>query len=268
MTIKPEDVRKHLETRNNSEEAVAGGAPASAEESLVQVAPAVEAAKENAILESISASYFGLRRGLAALAFALPILLWLGAGYDHLQGSISAYYHFFYSAAGDLRYGGGAVRDVLVGILCAAGAALYFYKGYGWKENLALNIAGIAAILLALAPMDWPHTSPDQKSLLSFLHTGAAIVFFLAIAYVCLFCSGETLELMKEDDERRLRFKRAYTVLGTLMIVLPLTVVGLDYLMPDQAVSYVTFAIEVVAIYVFATFWVVKSREIAIIQRQ
>lgn len=261
MTIDPEDVRKHLAAKQSQ----AGPSAALSLEAMAAPAAAVPPTKEAAILESISASYFQLRLGLAVLAFALPILLWLGAGHDHLQGSISAYYH--YSAVGDLRYGAGTVRDVLVGILCAAGAALYFYKGYSWQENLALNIAGIAAILLALAPMDWPHAPLAQKSFLSLVHSGAAVVFFLGIAFVCLFRSGDTLELIEEGDRRR-RFKRLYALFGTLMIVLPLTAVLLNYLMPVEAESNrLIFTIEVVAIYVFAFFWVAKSREIALLER-
>lgn len=264
MSIEPEDVRKHLARQSGAgadkpagpaAEQVAGGAP------VTQRAAAV-AAREEAIQTSISASYFGLRRGLAALAIALPILLWLGAGYDHLQGSISAYYHF--TPVGEPRYGAGASRDIMVAILCAAGAALFFYKGYSRRENMALNIAGVASVLIAIAPMDWPST-PD-RSLLSITHTAAAVIFFLAIAFVCLFCSRDTLALLN-DEARKTWFRRIYRVLGILMIVLPLAVVAHDLLRQSTGKSYVTFTVEVVAIYVFAAFWLVKSREIALIQK-
>lgn len=261
MDIRPEDVRKHLEAKQ-------GGAdlPAASALAMASGAPAVETAKENAILKNISASYFLLRRGLAALAFALPILLWLWGGPDNLQGSISAYYHF--SAAGDLRYGAGTARDILVGILWAAGAFLFFYKGYSWKEDWALNVAGVAAVCLALFPMDWPPSDTAQPSLVSIVHSISAVLLFLAMAYVCLFQTGDTLELM-EDKARQLKFKRAYAVLGTLMIVLPLTVVALHYLLPSPTgSSSLTFSVEVAGIYVFSAFWLVKSREIAILERQ
>jgi hypothetical protein len=261
MGIRPEDVRKHLEAKR-------GGAdlPAASALEMASGAPAAEAARENAILKNISASYFLLRRGLAALAFALPILLWLGAGPDHLQGSISAYYHF--SAAGDPHYGAGTVRDILVGILWAAGAFLFFYKGYSWKEDWALNVAGVAAVCLALFPMDWPSSDTAQPSLVSIAHSVSAVLLFLAMAYVCLFQTGDTLELM-EDKARQLKFKRAYAVLGTLMIVLPLTVVALHYLLDSPTGnSSLTFSVEVAGIYVFASFWLVKSSEIAILERQ
>ena len=261
MDIKPEDVRKHLEAKQGR----AGEAAAPALETAAGEA-AVEAVKETAILENISASYFLLRRGLAALAFALPILLWLGGGWDHLQGSISAYYHF--SAAGDPSYGAGTVRDILVGILWAAGAFLFFYKGYSWQEDRALDVAGIAAVCLALFPMDWPSSDTAQPSLVAIVHSVSAVLLFLAMAYVCLFRSGDTVGLMK-DGERQRVFKRRYAVLGTLMIVLPLTVVALHYLLDSPTGnSSLTFSVEVAGIYVFSAFWLVKSREIAILERQ
>lgn len=261
MDIRPEDVRKHLEAKQGR----AGVSATAALEMAADTATA-EAAEENAILENISASYFLLRRGLALLALALPILLWLGGGWDHLQGSISAYYH--YSAAGDLNYGAGTVRDVLVGILWAAGAFLFFYKGYSWQEDWALNVAGVAAVCLALFPMDWPSDDSAQPSLVSIVHSISAVLLFLAMAYVCLFRSGDTVGLMK-DEERQRVFKRRYVVLGTLMIVIPLTVVLLHYLVPGPAdTSPLVFAIEVAGIYVFAAYWLVKSHEISILERQ
>jgi hypothetical protein len=97
------------------------------------------APQANAILASISASYFRLRRGMVLIAFALPAILWLGGGPGRLQGSISAYYH----------HADGQMRDVLVGALWALGTFLYFYKGYSRREDLALGGAGLAAVLVA-----------------------------------------------------------------------------------------------------------------------
>ncbi|HVQ09323.1 MAG TPA: DUF998 domain-containing protein [Allosphingosinicella sp.] len=263
MGIKPEDVRKHLEAKQGR-----AGAPAAAAARAAPMeagAAAVEPARESAILESISASYFLLRRGLAVLAFAFPILLWLGAGPDHVQASISAYYHFH--AGGAPQPGAGTMRDVFVGVLWAVGAFLFFYKGYSSREDWALNAAGIAALLIALLPMDWPPNPAAQPTLTGIVHQTAAVLFFLSIAFVCLFCSGDTLELVT-DQTRRRRFKAVYTVLGTLMIVIPLTVVALHFLMPGPADrSPVVLLIEVGGIYVFSAFWLVKSREIAIIER-
>jgi hypothetical protein len=211
-----------------------------------------------AILASISSSYFGLRRGLAAVAFLLPPVLWLGAG-GRLQGSISAYYHF---ARGHAAVGGGTMRDVFVGALWMIGSFLVFYRGYSRAEDRALNVAGLAAVAIALSPMDWP--AGVAATLGGRIHGTSAVVFFLIIAYVALFRSGDTVSLL--DAAARRRFTAIYRVLGGLMVVLPLGAVALHLLLPNPD-SHVVWAVEVSGIYVFAAFWLVKSREIAQIER-
>jgi hypothetical protein len=215
---------------------------------------------------SISASYFTLRRGLAILALIFPVALVVGAGAGHLQASISAYYHF--SIAHPQTYGAGAMRDVFVGVLWAIGAFLFFYRGYSTREDRALDVAGVAAVLIATVPMDWPARSLAEPSVRAMIHTAASVIFFLAIAYVCLFRPGDTLALVR-DATRRQRFKRGYALLGALMVAIPLGLVALHYVFPVAADhNRLVFFVEAAAIYVFSAFWLVKSREIAAIEKQ
>ena len=60
--------------------------------------------------------------------------------------------------------------------------------------------------------MDWPSTEFADKSVLSWIHSVAAVVFFLAIAFVCIFCAGDTLKLLK-DEVKRKWYKRAYALI-------------------------------------------------------
>ncbi|WP_375401912.1 hypothetical protein [uncultured Sphingomonas sp.] len=212
-------------------------------------------AEADAILASISASYFRLRRGMALVAFALPPTLWLGGGLGRLQGSLSAYYH----------HADGQMRDVLVGALWALGTFLYFYKGYSRAEDLALDGAGLAAVLVAVAPMDWPAGAP--ATLTGRLHAAAAIGFFLLIAYVCVFRSGDTLRLLR-DEAQAATFRATYRLLGLLMVALPLAVWAVHALAPARENSPVLFLVEAAGVYVFAAFWWIKSREIAALERQ
>lgn len=208
-----------------------------------------------AIATSISASYFRLRRGMALIAFALPVALWLGGGPGQLEGSISAYYH----------HADGRMRDVLVGALWALGTFLYFYKGYSRSEDLALDGAGLAAVLVAVAPMDWPAGVPASQT--GRLHAAAAIGFFLLVAYVCVFRSGDTLKLLR-DEAQAAMFRATYRLLGMLMVALPLIVWTAHALSPGREDSPVLFLVEAAGVYVFAAFWWVKSREIAAVERQ
>lgn len=258
MKIAPEDVRKHLALEAVADGPAAKAAPGA--DALARAAAGVAGPgyAEKALLASISASYFWLRVGLAGLALAFPILLWFFAGGD-LLGSISAYYHEPAGRGGAL---GREPRDVFVGVLCAIGAFLYLYKGYRWQENMALNIAGVAAAAIALFPTDL-----DGRDAFS-VHGAAAITYFLAIAYVCLFRARDTLDFVL-DGVRRRWFKRAYALLGVAMVLLPLAVLLIHNVRSLEAqAGGMVFWIEVAAIYVFAGFWVLKSLEIRLIERQ
>jgi hypothetical protein len=155
---RPEDLLEGLEqpVAGALADAVHRAAPfAPAHAPAPNVASAPGSRKEQAVLLSISSSYFRLRRGLALIALVFPILLWLRGGPDELRTSISAYYH----APPDGIFP--STRDLFVGVLCAVGAFLYFYKGYSKRKMAALNAAGIAALVIALVPVDYPY-NPDR----------------------------------------------------------------------------------------------------------
>ena len=199
----------------------------------------------------VRATYFALRIGIAALGIALPFVLAIGgkilAGLE-LQDSMSAYYHG----------GGGVMRDEFVGVLCAVGAFLYLYKGYTVLENVALNFAGVFAVGVALFPMQWNCAGPCGRFS---LHGSCAVLFFLCIAYVCIFRASDTLSLL-ENGELARRYRRVYRLLGTAMVLLPLGIFLSSFFQgPSQSGSWVFF-VEAAAVLVFGTYWLVKSREI------
>jgi hypothetical protein len=253
----PNEVREAL--GSPAEAAPAPAAKARAAAPAADDAPARDDARRAAILASISASYFYLRRGLAALAILFPFVLWARAG---IHPSLSAYYH---CSRGGCSDGGGASRDVLVGVLLATGAFLFFYKGYKRREDWALNIAGIAAAGVAFFPSDFARV--EGRSLVGKIHFGSGLLFFLAIAFVCLFCSGDTLKVLRDEAAAR-RYRRYYAALGAAMIAVPIGVFALHYLQDRPGENYTVLGVELAGLFVFATFWIVKSREIARIERQ
>lgn len=205
------------------------------------------------LYEHISATYRLLRLGLAAVAVALPVLLWIGTGQP--RPSISDYYH-----------AGGWMRDPFVGSLSAIGVFLVLYKGYSSREDVALDLAGVAAVVVALVPTDRREVPGVRVELAAsgLVHMVAAVCFFLLIAYVCVFRSGDTLALM--DEERRRGFRRGYRLLGAAMLAAPAAAWAVRYLPGAAAYPYVFFA-ELAGVLVFAAFWIVKSREIGILER-
>ena len=197
-------------------------------------------------------TYYGLRVGLAAIGIALPILVPGAGAVLHevgLENSISAYYH------SDPRLSWLTTRDIFVGGLIAVGACLYLYKGFSNKENIALNLAGIFAVFVALLPTA---ATGEPGGLVSKLHGTAATLFFLCIAYVSLFRSRDTLYLLPAAKRRR--YRQLYVSTGVAMIASPAAALVLS-LAPSSRMSTAIFWVETLAIWWFAAYWIIKTRE-------
>lgn len=221
--------------------------------------------QNNELQEHIFSTYVNLRIGIAIIGILLPILLLVvgksvGVGF---QNSISAYFH--------AETDGFLLRSIFVGTLFAIGVALYLYKGYSGKENIALNLAGAFAVGVAVFPMTWRGTDGEVLyqgiNLLNFgeytlsLHGVCAVFMFLCIAYVCIWCASDTLHLLDDERKRKL-YKRMYKFLGFGMILFPLaaSVLAVVFHMSDKTI----FIVESVGIITFAAYWWIKSREISL----
>jgi hypothetical protein len=193
----------------------------------------------------------------------LVLSLW-GYGKHGLppQDSISAYYHAFVPSGkppGLLEVAGnGVMRNWFVGILWAIGVFLVLYRGYGRRENIALNFAGVLLIMVAMFPMDWTCGTDCPKVS---THGVSAILFFLAIGYVCIFRSGDTLPLITKLSTQSF-YRRWYRIIGLVMWTFPIVVTVLEYLNLRPFGSRIVFFIEVAGIWTFAAYWLLKSKEI------
>jgi cytochrome bd-type quinol oxidase subunit 2 len=194
------------------------------------------------------------------MAFAFPILLWLGGHFlagISLQDSMSAYYHASLNALGPGPAGQGVMRDVFVGLLFAVGAILFLYQGASNLEDYALNLAGILAVGIALFPMQWGSTNPADPR--APYHQWFAIGFFLCIAYVAIFRAGDTVQLI--EKAKRASYRRAYKITGAAMIALP-AMAFVSSFFPGM-MRYKLFLIEAAGIYAFGLYWVIKTRELS-----
>jgi uncharacterized membrane protein len=209
--------------------------------------------------EHIIATYFCLRVGLCVLAFLFPVLL-LGLGWWKgipLQGSMSAYYFAFFPTTSELRVF--PERTVFVGILFAIGFFLILYRGFSKAENWALNIAGLSALLVALFPMKAPDYC-ENCGIVAYphVHSVAAIVLFVCIAFVSFACSEETLALV--SDRERKWYRRIYAFLAFAMIVLPVSAVVMTYFF--EIYDKKTLFVEWTGIATFSCYWAIKSYEL------
>jgi hypothetical protein len=229
--------------------------------------------------EHIVATYQTLRVVLVIIALAFPLVLWIGGSISKdrlgLQPSMSDYYHANAVSAREfaarefaardsaeregrkhepmqLDSGRGMMRNTFVGVLFVVSALLAVYKGYRPAEDLALNLAGIFAVLVALFPNAWDGPGLPYHGIF-------AVCFFLCIAYVCIFCASSTLSLVKEDKQR-LRYRRLYKWLGYAMVASPILAAILSQFLGLRS-SYIFFA-EACGVYAFAAYWLVKTLEI------
>jgi hypothetical protein len=195
-------------------------------------------------------TYFTLRfcMGLSALVFPVVLALggWVVADLPY-QPSLSDYYY--------TRMG-----DVFVGMLIAIGASLTVYAGYSRQENWVLNLAGVLAVTVALVPplRDLQPASHLSLATSSFWHGAAALAFFAAIGWVCIFRARDTLELIPNGLVVR-RYRQLYGLLGVLMIAAP---VGALLLSAALDAGRMVFWAEAFAVWVFAAYWLTKTYEL------
>lgn len=200
----------------------------------------------------IAGTYVGLRIGIAVIGAALPLLLWVGGVLrEHLalKASMSAYYYT-------------AMRDVFVGSLVSVGVFLYLYKGFSRRENWALNIAGLMAVIVAFLPT---RALSEDTSTRSVIHNTAAATLFLCIAYVSIFRGDDTLSLIAGTSVKRAKRLRAvYRILGGAMLASPAVAIALSFAFnPRDPRASLIFFVEAAGVWAFAAYWYFKSREVA-----
>lgn len=229
------------------------------------------------IQQQVEKTYFSLRIAAAVIGFAFPLVLWIGghiAGFG-LRDSMSAYYHATSHSlvkcntpCSDLASlqkaaipEAGSMRNAFVGLLFAIGTILYVNKGHTRHENILLSIAGVLTCCIAIFPMPWKCKPSGPIT----MHYVCAILFFVCIAGISIFCSRDTLKYLPPSLQSR--YKSAYLLLACIMLASP----ALAYLSNESILgrheSY-AFWVEFIGIYAFGLYWLVKTSEISIIKKE
>jgi hypothetical protein len=232
------------------------------------------------IQDQVNRTYFSLRWAAAIIGLAFPLILTIGGGFKHLTllDSLSAYYHAYNHPGGTSSLSAsdiacsamtskqlaeipedGPMRNWFVGLLFAIGAVLYVNKGHTDKENILLNVAGAFACGIALFPMPWSCRPRGPVS----PHGAFAVLFFVAIASILIFCSKDTIDCL--PAQRQPYYFRWYYILAGVMLTSPLSAVIINDFIPEQKSK--TLALEWVGIYAFSLYWIVRTREIKEVQR-
>lgn len=192
-------------------------------------------------------NYLFLRRAIGFLGIGLPFVLVFGkmaVDGGGLLNSISGYYY-------------SGMRDVWVGVMCAIGVFLLSYRGYGRVDDIAGNIAAVAAVGVALFPTT-PANGDRTDEIVGLLHLGFAAVFFLTLAFFCI------VLFTKSDKEipgaRKPVRNQLYVASGVIMLVCLALIVLCGLVFDDLTKDlYPALWLESIAILAFGVAWLTKG---------
>ena len=196
-------------------------------------------------------SYLFLRRAIGLIGTALPFVLIIGnllVGSGEVLSSISGYYY------SDLR-------DVYVGAMCAVGVFLLSYRGHDVIDDVTGDIAAVAAIGVALFPTTPAGRLTRTDEVFGAMHIVFAAVFFLSLAFFCLFLFTRTEKA--RPQRRRAQRKGVYLVSGIVILVCLALLVIFGSLLEAQARSlHPALWLESVATVAFGVAWLTKGHAI------
>jgi len=198
-------------------------------------------------------SYMGLRKAVGIIGIALPLVLVIGKYIIDGPGieiSISHYYHT-------------AMRDVLVGSLCAIALFLMSYRGYERTDDIAGDLACIFAIGVALFPTTPDHGATENDKVIGALHLGFAAAFFLTLAFFSLVLFRKR-DMTKAPTPRKVLRNHVYTVCGCTILGCIVLIAIVSLLSPELPIKRLTpvFWLEAIAIWAFGWSWFTKGEGI------
>lgn len=190
-------------------------------------------------------SYLFLRRAIGCIGVALPFVLVVGQLIvdGTVRHSVSAYYY-------------SDMRDVYVGSLCAVGVFLLAYRGYGTADEVAGDIAAVAAVGVALFPTSPANPSAGQR-VVGTMHLVFAGVFFLTLAFFCLFLFTRS---RGPRTARKVHRNRIYYAAGAVILVCLAGIAVGALLLPES--SHAVLVMEAAAIVAFGISWLIKGETI------
>ncbi len=202
-------------------------------------------------------SYQSVRRAIGGIGLLLPIILgplgWLIFGIE-IQDNISSYYHT-------------VLRDVFVGSMCAIGIFLFCYRGYDWIESWTANFGCLAALGVALFPLDANSDPLVQKSVVGYLHTLSGGVFFSTLAFYSLYHFPSAKDNEHEIAPHVAERNFIYRTSGTVILLSMFAMGAYLFLIPAELKAFCNeynflFWMEWIAVWSFAAAWLTKGRAI------
>jgi hypothetical protein len=202
-------------------------------------------------------SYLDLRQLIGWLGVALPFVVVGGAALfsgSAVKESVSAYYH-------------SSMRDFFVGLSFLIGLFLITYKGFDRADDLASDLAGVAALCVAVFPNDPRDPSIAKLGIFQLapkvsdrIHVCSAAVHFVTLACISLFLFTKTDETKPMTPQKQQR-NVVYKWCGVIMFLALGCILAANSWMSDaqKAVWRPTLLGETVALVAFGVSWIVKG---------
>lgn len=199
-------------------------------------------------------SYITIRRAIGISGLLLPVALGPGGWLlgIPIQDNLSSYYHT-------------PLRDVFVGTICAIGVFLLCYRGHDWVESWTANIGCVAALAVALCPLDANSDPLVQRSIVGYVHTLAGGTFFLTLAFYSLVHFPRSAGSLQEGEPHPWERIALYRSSGVVILASMLAMSGYLLMLPAPWKSWLNdwnflFWMEWVAVWSFAAAWLTKGR--------
>jgi hypothetical protein len=151
------------------------------------------------------------------------------------------------------------LRGVFVGSMCAVGVFLLSYSGTAFFEDLISDVAGVAAICVALFPTTPPPPVSGTQHVIAIVHAVSACVFFGMLALFCLLRFPRVNEGETAGERPKWHNPVFYAAGG--VIVACLLLVAIASRIPGVDPIHPMLILETVAIMAFGLAWFVKGFE-------
>jgi hypothetical protein len=225
------------------------------------VTPKINKMAANTIIkeEPDASTFMAIRRTIGYLGASFPVILCMGTyvftNCNGIEPSVSAYYYTI-------------MGDVFVGLLVAVGLFLFRYTGYDKTDRWLTNIAGLAAIMVALFPTNNQgiecfviHLPLDDVR--KTIHYVSAAVFFILLGIMSLVQFPKTSSTGLTAKAKRNR-NMVYRVCGIIVL---LCVVLIFIFSKTKTWATSTFWLEWVALLAFGTSWLTKGQALKFIKQ-
>jgi hypothetical protein len=198
-------------------------------------------------------SFRALRRAIGMIGIALPIALVVGENLFGERGILDSISSYYWSEA---------MRDLLVGSLCAIGVFLGSYRGEKRWDSLAGNLACVFAIGVALFPCSKP-MEPRTPS--NYVHYSSAAGLFLTLAYYCLFSFTGQDPGTVPTEKKPIR-NGVYRTCGCIILICIVAIAAVGAFPPESTAKNFVFWLEATAIWAFGWSWYIKGKGLGLIQ--